>query len=188
IGAADFGRVAILNLNSGGFLQASNLVLGTVQSPVGYLNLNGGTLKAQANAASYLAGLTRATVYSGGLTLDDNGASITVGQALLAPTGTGVVSIVVSGATNYVGAPYVNISGGNPTIPATAVANWDGSGTISTITMTSFGDGYTSAPTVTLLDGGGTAGTLTATLGTGTSASGGLTKNGVGTLTLSGAN
>jgi len=80
-GAIDAGRVAILNLNSGGFLQTSNIVLGAVQSPVGYLNLNGGTLKAQANAANYLAGLTRATVYSGGLTLDDNGASITVGLA-----------------------------------------------------------------------------------------------------------
>jgi len=96
-GAIDAGRVAILNLNSGGFLQTSNIVLGAVQSPVGYLNLNGGTLKAQVSTANYLAGLTRATMYSGGLTLDDNSASITVGQALLAPTGTGVVSIVVSG-------------------------------------------------------------------------------------------
>ncbi len=187
-GAIDAGRVAILNLNAGGFLQTLNIILGAVQSPIGYLNFNGGTLKALANNANFLAGLTRATMYSGGLTLDDNGAAVTIGQSLLAPTGTGVVSIAVSGATGYTGAPYVRISGGNPTVPATAVANWDGSGTISTITITDPGDGYTSTPTVTLVDGGGAPGTLTATLGTSTSASGGLTKNGIGTVTLSGAN
>ncbi|HXI85441.1 MAG TPA: autotransporter-associated beta strand repeat-containing protein [Verrucomicrobiae bacterium] len=187
-GAIDAGRVAILNLNSGGFLQTSNIVQGAVQSPIGYLNFNGGTLKALVNNANFLAGLTRATMYSGGLTLDDNGTAVTIGQSLLAPTGTGVVSIAVSGATGYIGAPLVQISGGNPTVPATAVANWDGSGTISTITITDPGDGFTSTPTITLLGGGSTNGTLTATLGAGTSASGGLTKNGAGTLTLSGAN
>jgi hypothetical protein len=67
-GATDAGRIAILNLNSGGFLQASNLVLGAIQSPIGYLNFNGGTLKAQVSNASFLTGLTRATVYGGGLT------------------------------------------------------------------------------------------------------------------------
>ncbi|MGD0651249.1 MAG: autotransporter-associated beta strand repeat-containing protein [Verrucomicrobiia bacterium] len=179
-------RVGILNLNGGGFLQTAQLFLSSSQTPVGYLNFNGGTLKAQTNNASFLAGLTQATVYSGGLTIDDNGAAITIGQALLAPTGSGVVSIAVSGATGYTGAPYVQIAGGNPTTPATAVANWDGSGTISTITITDPGSGYTSVPTVTLVGGGGTAGTLTPTLGT--SGSGGLTKNGAGTLTLSGAN
>src|SRR5439155_19068499 len=39
-GAADAGRVAILNLNGSGFLQTSNLVLGAIQSPIGYLNFN----------------------------------------------------------------------------------------------------------------------------------------------------
>ena len=180
------GRVAVLNLNGGGFLQTAQLFLSGIQSPTGYLNFNGGTLMAQTNNASFLTGLNQATVYGGGLTVNDNNTAITIGQALLAPTGNGVVSIAVSGATNYIGAPYVQISGGNPTTPATAIANWDGSGTISTITITDPGTGYTSLPTVTLVDGGGTPGTLTPTLGT--SGSGGLTKMGTGTLTMSGAN
>jgi autotransporter-associated beta strand protein len=62
------------------------------------------------------------------------------------------------------------------------------SGSVTGITMTSPGTGYTSAPTVTLFGGGYSS---AATLGTPTLASnvsGGLTKQGVGTLTLTGAN
>jgi fibronectin-binding autotransporter adhesin len=179
-------RVAILNLNGNGFLQTAQLFLDGSQSPLGYLNFNGGRLMAQTNNANFLNGLNQATVYGGGLTIDDNGAAITIGQALLAPTGSGVVSIAVSGATGYTGAPYVEIAGGNPTTPATAVADWNGSGTISHITITDPGTGYTGVPVVRLVGGGGTPGALTATLGT--SGSGGLIKNGSGTLTLSGAN
>jgi autotransporter-associated beta strand protein len=176
-----------LNLNSGGFLQTAALYLDPNQSPVGYLNFNGGTLKAQTtNNAGFVAGLTKATVYSGGLTIDDNSTAIGIGQALLAPTGNGVTNITVSGASGYAGAPFVNITGGSPTTPATAVALLDGSGNVTNIVVTSPGTGYTSTPTVTLIGPPGTAGTLTPTLGP--SGSGGLTKNGAGTLTMSGAN
>ena len=180
------GRVSVLNLNGGGFLQTAQIFLSGIQFPTGYINFNGGTLMASNSQASFLTGLNQATMYSGGLTLNDNGAAITIGQALLAPTGNGVVSIAVSGASGYVGAPYVGISGGNPTTPATAVALLDGSGNVTNIVITSPGTGYTSTPTVTLLDGGGTPGTLTPTLGA--SGSGGLTKTNTGTLTMSGAN
>ncbi len=187
--AGDAGRTAVLNLGTGaagGVLQTRGVSQDTSFSPNGYLNFNGGTLKANANNPAFLQGLTQATIYGGGATIDDNGFAITVGQALLAPTGSGVVSIAVSGASGYKGAPYVQITGGGATTPATAIALLDGAGNVTNIVITSPGTGYTSAPTVTLIGGGGSAGTVTPTLGANTS--GGLTKLGAGVLTLSGAN
>ena len=67
------------------------------------------------------------------------------------------------------------------------MANVSG-GSVTGITITSPGTGYTSAPTVTLFGGGYSS---AATLGTATIAanvSGGLIKQNTGTLTLSGAN
>ncbi len=187
--AGDAGRVAVLNLgagSAGGTLQTRGVSQDVNNSPLGYLNFHGGTLKANANNASFITGLTQATIYSGGATIDDNGFSVTVPQPLVAPSGNGVLSISVSGATGYTGAPYVQISGGGATTPATALALLDSSGAVTGIVVTSPGTGYTSTPTVTLVGGGGTQGTLTPTLGANTS--GGLTKAGAGVLTLSGAN
>jgi alpha-L-fucosidase len=67
-------NVINLNLNSGGILQ----VLGFYPSGgTSLLNFNGGTLKAGIGAgisgATFLVGLTRATIYSNGATIDDNG-------------------------------------------------------------------------------------------------------------------
>ncbi len=99
--AADAGRVAVLNLGTGsvgGSLQTSNVFQNTNAAALGYLNFNGGTLKSQTANAAFMTGLTRATVLSGGGTIDNNGVDITIGQALLAPTGSGVTSIGVSAA------------------------------------------------------------------------------------------
>src|SRR5207249_2770982 len=135
----------------------------------GYVNFNGATLRAQSNNTAFISGLTQASVYSGGLTLDDNGFPLTISQNLVAPAGNGVASIGVSGATGYTGAPYVKITGGGATTPATAVALLDGSGSVTGIVVTAPGTGFTSTPTATLVGGGGTAGTLTPTLGANTS-------------------
>lgn len=173
------GSTGIVNL-LGGTL-TSNLVARGAGN--GTLNFNGGTLKANAASATFLTGLTNAYVYSGGATIDDGGFAITVGQALLAPTGDGVSSIAVSGGTGYIDSPLVQISGDGT--GATAVANIDGSGNLTGITITNPGVGYTNASAV-LLGGGGSGGTVGAINFT-TNASGGLTKTGAGTLTLSGA-
>jgi autotransporter-associated beta strand protein len=188
--AGDAGRTAVLNLGSGttgGTLQTSmvaqNATVGAL--PLGYLNFNGGTLKAQTANANFLIGLTQATVHSGGGTIDNNGVAITIGQDLVSPTGDGVTSIAVSGATGYRGAPYVQLTGGGFTTPATAVANLDSNGEVVSITVTNPGTGYTGAPTVTLVGGGGAAGTTTPSVGAITG--GGLTFQGSGTTTLAGA-
>ncbi|OYW28543.1 MAG: hypothetical protein B7Z47_05705, partial [Chthoniobacter sp. 12-60-6] len=180
--------IGILNLNGG--VYATRQI--TKTNGTGIVNFNGGILKALTSSGSFLTGLTSANVFSGGLTVDTNGQSITIGQALLAPAGNGVTTIAVTnGGSGYVGAPYVSISGTGA--GATAVANMvdDGMGNgtfkIGSITITSAGTGYTGTPAVTLTGGGGTGAVLdTAVLAANTS--GGVTRTGSGTLTLSGTN
>lgn len=185
------GDVGILNLN-GGVYATKQLNKGIGTSIV---NFNGGTLKAAASAvtgSSFFSGLTQANVYAGGVKVDTSGQNITIGQALLAPTGNGVSSIAVTdGGSGYVGPPIIVITGAGS--GATAVANMvdDGTGNgtfkIASITITSAGTGYTSVPIVAITGGGGT-GTVLGTVDTSANVSGGITKTGNGTLTLTGAN
>jgi autotransporter-associated beta strand protein len=181
-GQTTFGTANLL----GGTVTANNVA--TNGTHTSRLNFNGGTLKASAGGTFLAAAtLTSATVYSGGAVIDDGGNAITIGQNLLAPTGNGVSTIPVStGGAGYLNTPIVTITGGGGA-GATAVANVSG-GSVTGITITSPGTGYTSAPSVTLTGGGFSS---AATLGTATIAanvSGGLTKQGAGTLTLTGAN
>ncbi len=182
--------IGILNLNGG--VYATRRILKT--NGTGIVNFDGGILQAatSANSGSFFTGLTRANVFSGGLTVDTNGQSITIGQALLAPSGNGVSTIAVTdGGSGFVGAPYVSIAGDGT--GATAVANMvdDGTGNgtfkIAGITITSPGTDYTSTPVVTLVGGGGT-GVVLGSAALAANTSGGITKTGAGTLTLSGVN
>jgi len=196
------GSTSVVNLNAGGTLTvplitASNPANGT---NISLLNFNGGTLRADVtnSGGAFLASanITAVTVYSGGVTVDNNGTAITISNPLTAPSGNGVQTIVVSnGGSNYIGAPLVQITGGTAIggAVATAVANMiaDGSGTtfkVGSISLTSPGS-YSVAPTgVSLI---GNSGATAAVAGIGTVAantSGGLTALGSGTLTLAGAN
>ncbi|WP_165920122.1 beta strand repeat-containing protein [Chthoniobacter flavus] len=186
------GDVGILNL-IGGTYSVKQIVKGT--NGTGWVNFNGGTLKAAsgANSGSFFNGLSSVNVFSGGGTIDTNGQAITIGQPLLAPNGSGVTTIPVSyGGVGYIGAPYISITGGGGT-GATAVANMvdDGSGNgtfkIASITITNPGVGYTGAPTVAV-NGGGGSGAILGTPVTTVNTSGGITKQGAGTLTLNGNN
>ena len=178
-------NVATLNLN-GGTLLVEQIMPAAGASTV---NFNGGTLM-EGNTSGVLFGgnaVQTANIYSGGATINDNGYSVAIGQSLSAPAGNGVASIPVStGGAGYVMPPQVIISGGSGS-GATAFATVS-NGVVTGITVTCPGTGYSSTPTVKLAGGGFTT---SATIGTATitaNISGGLTKAGSGTLTLSGTN
>ena len=140
-----------------------------------------------------MTGLTGAYVYDGGAIIDTNGRNVTIGQSLLAPTGSGVssagmdlASAGVSGG-GYIDTPIVKITGDG--IGATAVATIDAAGNLTGITMTNPGVNYTTATFA--LSGGGNGNTgFISVLPTfvPNASTGGLTKNGLGTLTLTGTN
>jgi len=190
------GGTGIVNLN-GGVLQANGLQKN--QGGGALLNFAGGTLKA--NVAGTLIGSTavdRATVYgpyssgtlsyAGGATIDTNGVAVTVPQALLAPSGNGVaLSGSFTPITGLTGIPFVRVTGGGGT-GATAQAVFDPStNTMTGFVITNPGNDYTTSPTFYIF-GGGVSGTTQITGTTATYGSGGLTKTGVGMLTLTGAN
>ena len=138
------------------------------------------------NQAAFMTGLTSAFVRSGGAVIDDSGVAITIGQALLAPTGNGVASISVSRRHRLCRLHRYVTDHRRRRLGATAVANIDGSGNLTGITVTNPGIGYTAAPTVALSGGGGTGASTPVAAAPVANTSGGLTKLGAGTVTLSG--
>ncbi|HEX8911701.1 MAG TPA: autotransporter-associated beta strand repeat-containing protein [Humisphaera sp.] len=183
----------VLNINNGGTV-VTNFVRATAASP-SFLGIDNGTLRANSANTTFVSGLTSATIYAGGATIDSNGFAVTIPQALVGPTGSGLSSIpLATGGAGYIGAPAVRISGGGGT-GATAIAIVDLDplsatyGQVTGFTVTSPGSGYTSAPTVSLIGGGATtAATAAAAITSPNVTTGGLTKTGLGTLTLTGTN
>jgi autotransporter-associated beta strand protein len=191
LNAGSAGQKGTVNLLSGGIMQVQGLKVGGTTGTSSF-NFNGGTLKASTANTTFMTGLSKANVYSGGGTIDNNGVNITVGQALLAPAGSGISSSTVSvpsGGSGYVGAPIVTLSGGTGS-GATGYATISG-GVVTGIVITSPGIGYTAGDSLTATFTGGGA-TVAATSVTGisvaTNTSGGMTFAGSGVTTLSGAN
>ena len=108
-------------------------------------------------------------------------------------TGVGVTQadLTVAGGTGYVGAPEVIFSSAGVVAGGTPAAGYAliSGGSVVGIVITSPGT-YTAGttPTVTLTGGGGTGASVTVGSLATANVSGGLTKIGAGTLTLSGAN
>ncbi len=176
-------NAAILNMGSSGLLATIPFVDGN-----GTLNFNGGTIQARLDRANFLANSGGIYFNVGGATIDTQGYTVGIAGNLLAPTGNGVTGVSgFSTLTGMVAAPMVVITGGGGS-GATAIADFNsGSGSVTGITVTNPGRGYTSAPTFTLYAGGAAlAPTYTGTYAA--NSSGGLTKLGAGTLSLTGAN
>ena len=197
-GATNGGNRAtsgIVNLD-GGVVTTNTLTADTGSgASTSILNFNGGTLKANIDSPNFVKNATTGSgqfnvfVYGGGATIDDGGHNVTIAQALQAPTGNGVsaTGLTASGG-GFIDTPMVTITGGGGT-GATAVANIDANGNLTGITITNPGTGYTSAPTFALLGGGvGNTGVVGGAPTLVTNTSGGLTKAGVGTVTLTGSN
>lgn len=175
-------------LNLLGGTVTANSVSKPGAAATGILNFNGGTLAANISNASFMTGLTNAYVHSGGGTISNGGNSITIGQALLAPTGNGVSAsgLTVSGG-GYIATPIVTITGDGT--GATAVATIDSTGNLTGITVTNPGVGYTVPPTFTLSGGGvSNTGAIGGTATLVASSSGSLAFTGAGATTLTGMN
>ncbi len=94
------GTVAL----SGGLLSATQIYLNNASSTA-TLHLAGGTLQAASGAATnFLSGLTAAYLDSGTTTIDTNSQSVTIGQPLLAGSGSGGLSKVGAGMLTLAGA------------------------------------------------------------------------------------
>ena len=175
-----------INMNAGTLITPSF----TKSRGTAYINFNGGTLKASA-AGTMLASnfSTSGGVYvngafgsfNGGATIDTNGFATTIAADLIAPTGSGLITIAVTdGGSGYVGAPYIQINGDGS--GATAIANMvdDGTGNgtlrIASITITNPGNNYTAA-SITLLGGGAATSATVGTVSLAPNTSGGLTKD-----------
>ena len=187
-GASSTGVVNLGAVGAGGGTITTNVVSkGAGTSAI--FNFHGGTLKSSAlPTAAFFTGLTGAYVYGEGGTIDNNAQAITIGQALLAPTGSGANSspTITTGGSGYNSAPYVTVTGAGGA-GATATATVSG-GAVTGITITNPGTGYTGPLSFALT--GGTTGTA-ATIGTvaqTADTAGGLTFQGSGTTTLSGTN
>lgn len=200
LGVGGATNTTALNLNNGGLLQTLGFLNGTVAvNPNISINFNGGTLKAgNAGNATFLDGLGSVNIYtptSGTNTIDNNGQAITINQALLGASGTGVSSVTVSApGSGYVVPPQVIFSGGIVTggsgSAAKGYATIDPTtGAVTGIVITNPGT-YTSTSGLTVTLTGTTAGTAASvgTLGLNSgNTSGGMTFQGAGTTTLSGA-
>ncbi len=186
-------NAAVLNLgggSSGGVLQT--LGMPVLENANVQVNFNGGTLSAGTAAnASFLIGLSGVYVYGAGGTINNNGQAITIGQALLAPSGSGVSSVALSASgSGYIVPPQVTFSsvdGSGTGATGYATINQT-TGAVTGIVITNPGTGYDAAPTVTLTSSGGGSGTSLATVAVVANSSGGMTFTGSNITTLTGSN
>ena len=156
-----------------------------------YIYMNGGTLKANdVNNTFIWPQMTRVTVGPGGAVFDTNGRTMTLPATLQAPAGKGVASVPFScsEAWRYIGSPFIKITGDGA--GASAHAEFDPvAGTITNVTVTSPGNGYTTA--TAQISYGGWTNTVSLSLDQcldDNDTSGGLVKKGAGTLRLDAVN
>jgi fibronectin-binding autotransporter adhesin len=105
-----YATTATINLSGTGILAVNNISrsTGSGNGP-GNINFDGGTLRARVPTATFLTGLTAATVNAGGVTVDSNSVNITIGQSLLGGAGSGGLlktgdgTLTLTGTNTYTG-------------------------------------------------------------------------------------
>ena len=111
-GSGATGAEDVLNLNTNGIVTVGR-IFQTSNVPNGFLNFNGGTLRATPNNSggtfmNTSSNVKYVTVFSGGGTIDNNGTNIAIGTPLLAASGSGVTGVsLTSAGAGYIGAPAV---------------------------------------------------------------------------------
>lgn len=206
-------NTALINL-AGGTLEVGTAMTTSFPSAGAnnaYLNFAGGTLKTTAGIINWIptspsgitftsniygpidnSDLAGAPSFDGGLVFDSNGFNSSIGTVLGGATADGVAqsSLTVTGGSGYVGAPEVIFTGGTLAAggsPAAGYALING-GEVTGIVITSPGSYSDATGLQVALTGGGGTGASVAVGSLAANTSGGLTKNGAGILTLTGAN
>jgi autotransporter-associated beta strand protein len=215
--SAGSNTTGILNLAAGTLQIGTNFGSGnTGAGSTGnraFLNFAGGTLRAQAALTAVIPATSAfqtvtntvfgsidnagtANDYNGGLVVDTNSFNVAFTTALLGAENTyGVTQdnigdlSLLPGNSGYIGAPMVQfdapVAGGTP---ASGYALISG-GKVTGIVITSPGTyQFDEQPNINLTGGGGTIPPFSTSLLQTLNTAGGLTKNGTGTLTMSGAN
>ena len=216
-GSPGTGNTAFVNVAAGSLnLGANTALTGTTGSTNVYFNFAGGTVKANAALPTVIPASTTAfpitsTIFgaidnsaatsntsqnfAGGLVFNSNGFNSAFSNVLNGASAFGVTqsSLSVSGGAGYIGAPAVQFLGGTLATNGTPAAGYAliSGGAVTGIVITSPGE-YTSGngPSSVTLTGGGFSTAATIAVGTlsANSNTGGLTKLGTGTLTLTGSN
>lgn len=126
----------------GGTLSATQIA--TTSTGASNFNFNGGTLRAGATQASFMQGLTAATVKSGGAVIDSNNFNIGIAQSLLDGGGgggltkTGVGTLSLSGTNTYTG--NTTVTGGALVGATTAsLPGWNTAGKVSVAAGAAYG-------------------------------------------------
>lgn len=177
-----------------------------------YFNFHGGTLQCKEDSSDFIrttiSGVNaaiaapRALVYAEGAVIDTAGHAVVIRQPLAAPPGSGVSGGRIAlppgqQGSGYRGLPVVEIArgaGDSTGAAATAVAEMADDGTgkgtfkIEAVHIINPGVDYTATPTLTVFGGDPATLAVVPPLAVATNLSGGLTKRGAGTLTLTGAN
>ncbi|HEY9508689.1 MAG TPA: Ig-like domain repeat protein, partial [Verrucomicrobiae bacterium] len=189
---------AILNLNSG-TLRLSGPMYRNNAGGSAEVNWNGGTLQLNANMnlVNTANGFPAINVFNRGAVIDTQGNNVTSAAQFVQPGGNGIypaggiIAIPSNGGADYLGQPLVTISGGSGS-GAKAIANVSG-GIVTGVTLTCPGQNYFEGDQLTFTFTGGGAATSADPFNYTLPASdlaannaGGLTKFGLGKLTLSG--
>lgn len=190
----------ILNLNSGTLKLHGRIYRPTTATGnTALLNLNGGTILAGTDNVELVNGsLSGVRMFRGGVTIDTDGKAATFAAPIDGQSDNGVYfpgnSLAVPAAdqgSGYIGAPIVTVSTDGAGSGAMAIANVT-NGAVTSVTLTCPGTGYQAGDVLFFLfDAGGytePAMMLEHTLTAGelaSNATGGLTKAGAGSLTLS---